>query len=80
MIKGKSILSIWIIGLLQLPALTFAGSLTVRLIDQNEKPVSNAVVKLIPLNHKPLLNPQDSVIDQIDKEYVPRVILVTVVF
>lgn len=76
LINNKNILRLLSVGLALLPVSALAGSLTVKVIDQNEKPVSNAVVKLTPQNHNPVLNPQDSVIDQINKEYVPRVILV----
>jgi len=75
LIKNKTIQIIGLFCIL-LPCVSWAGSLNVKVFDQNEKPVPNAVVKLVPQNHQPKLQPESSFIDQIDKEYVPRIVLV----
>lgn len=45
--------------------------------DQNNNALTNAVIELSPKNHKVKLVPNKQIIDQINKEYVPQVIVVT---
>ena len=53
-----------------------AASLTVTMTDQKGQPVSNAVVKAVSVNNSLSVVKQPGVIDQINKEYVPTVVVV----
>ncbi|WP_196140393.1 methylamine utilization protein [Aliikangiella sp. G2MR2-5] len=55
---------------------TSAAELRIKLTKNGELPLANAVVKLEPRNHKVKIVPQNKVIDQINKEFVPRIVIV----
>ncbi|MCW9000760.1 MAG: methylamine utilization protein [Kangiellaceae bacterium] len=55
---------------------SLAGDIRLSIRDQNNNPLINTVIKLIPENHEVKLLPDSQIIDQINKEYVPQVIVV----
>ena len=71
----KRILLLLLINLLCI-AKSLAADLQITIKDQNNEPVTNVVVKLVAMNHKVKLVPDEQIIDQIDKEYVPQVVVV----
>ncbi len=54
-----------------------AAVLNIQMIDQQNKPVENAVITATPLFSKVETVIQTKVIDQINKEYVPRVVIIS---
>ncbi|WP_019614244.1 methylamine utilization protein [Psychromonas ossibalaenae] len=54
-----------------------AAVLKIQAIDQQNKPVENAVITATPLFSKVEIVKQTKIIDQINKEYVPRVVIIS---
>ena len=71
----KKILPLFLVNLFCI-AKSLAADLQITIKDQNNEPVTNVVVKLVAMNHKVKLVPDEQIIDQIDKEYVPQVVVV----
>ena len=67
---GPGIVAAWLI--VQASA-ACGGDLRAKVVDQNGKPVDDAVVSARPLGAAPLAKPGDEVVDQVDKEFVPHV-------
>ena len=60
-----------------LPALASAASISALVKDHNGEPLEDAVITVHPKNGAPVkLHPGKRIIDQIDKEYVPHVLVV----
>ena len=73
--KGVCATAAITIAVLALANDVLAGDLSARIFDQDGKPLMDAVVIAKPLNATPApqLKPPDGAVDQIDKEFVPRV-------
>jgi len=54
-----------------------ASELTFLINDFKQKPITNVVITVTPLFSKPELEMQVQIIDQIKKEYVPHVLIIT---
>ena len=78
MVKAKLLSCMLAMGLCLLAGNSFGQSLTVLLLDQNSEPIENAVVEvLLPDDLKAGYQSSGGIaVDQVDKEFVPRVSIV----